>query len=187
MSGSVHLQEITQYTERFTGFPSVIQSDHTYIHAGYGFQFPSAFSLGNAAVKGCVIRAPALSTGAFIHWRPTRTWTSEAAIKVEFFEVPTYTGGTELAGVVNMNRNSSRTPNLILVDGTLTITDNGDLLSIDGLGGGGSPARVGAGAGGNENEIVLKPGLEYLLLFTNLTTTTTVVTADIFWYEEVMG
>ena len=179
---------IRSFEEDFTNYCAVIGSDHAYIHQGLGFQYPCTFSLGNAATKGCIIKTPNAATGGrYIHWRPTRVATLSSGIKVELFETPTYTGGSQLAGVVNMNRNSTRTPENIIWDGTLTITDEGDLLSIDILGSGGRPQNVAGGTGGNENEILLKSNTEYLLLFTNMTSTTTQISADLFWYEEGKG
>ena len=179
---------IRSFEETFTGYCATIDSDHAYIHKGLGFQYPCTFSLGNAATKGCIIKTPNADTaGRYIHWRPTRVASSAAAVKIELYESPTYSGGSQLSGIVNMNRNSTRTPENILWDGTLTITDNGDLISIDIVGGGGNPSSVAGGTGGNENEILLASNKEYLLLFTNITTTTTQISADLYWYEEGQG
>jgi len=104
---------------------------------------------------------------------------------VELYEAPTYTGGNLLTGIVNANRNHTREPVTTLRDGvTLSVSDNGTRLSADIVGSGGTPARVAGGAGGNENEFVLKSNTEYLLLITNLSSTATVLSADLFWYEE---
>lgn len=180
----VHAETIRKFEEKLTGYCGVIGSDHAYIHQGRGFQYPCSFSLGNGAVKGCIIRTPLITSLNENHWRPTRATTSAAAVRVELYEAPTYTGGTPLTGIVNMNRSSTRTPETVLVDGTLSISNNGTLLSIDILGGSGSPARVAGGSGGQENEIYLDNATEYLLLFTNITTTTTIISANLFWYEE---
>lgn len=170
--------------ESFTGFHPVIQSDHAYIHDGIGYNYPCTFSLGNAAVKGCVIQAPA---AGFIHWRPTTISTTASAVSVGFYEAPVYTGGAPITGIVNHNRNSTIATMVVLIDGTLTITNAGTLLSTASYGAAGQPANRSGGGGGAENEYVLKPGLEYLLLVTNLTSTTTQVYADFFWYEEEKG
>lgn len=170
--------------DKFTDAQVVLQGDHHYIHKGLAFQYACTFSLGNAATKTCVIKTP--SNGKYIHWRPTRVSTVTSAIKVELYEKPTYTGGTVLTAQ-NVNRNSTLLASTVLLDGTISVSNNGTLLSIDALGAGGNPSKVAGGAAGNENEIVLKHDEEYLLIFTNLTSTTTVVTADVFWYEEGEG
>jgi hypothetical protein len=170
--------------EHFTGFHPVIQSDHAYIHDGIGYNYPCSFTLGNVEAKGCIIVAP---LDCYIHWRPTTISTTASAVSVSLYEAPTYTGGAALTGLVNHNRNEPDTPKMVLKDGTLTITDNGKLLATASYGAAGQPANRAGGSGGSDNEYVFKPGLEYLLLITNLTSTTTTVFADLFWYEEEDG
>jgi hypothetical protein len=171
--------------EAFTHFHPVIQSDHAYIHAGYGFNYPCSFSLAGNAVKGCIIIPPA--SNGYIHWRPTEVSSSATAVKMELYESPTYTGGTALSGIVNKNRNSEITPTTVLKDGNLTITDNGTLITNTIFGSEGNVQARSGGAAGSENEIIFKPGLEYLLLFTNLVNATTTINATLFWYEEETG
>jgi hypothetical protein len=172
--------------EEFTHYHPVIQSDHAYIHQGLAFDYPCTFSLGSQATKACILKPPAASVG-YIHWRPTVVSSVSSPIRWELYETPTYTGGTELEGVVNLNRNSLLNNGMKLFDGAVTVTDNGLRITIATVGTGGNVQTRTGGGGGSENEIVFNPAKEYLLLFTNLTTTATVVTATLFWYEEETG
>ena len=181
----------TKAYDKFTMGVRSIDTDHSYIHDGIGFVCTKVFSLGNAAVQNCILTTPAITPGGanvYIHIRPASVTSSASAVIVNFYEGCTYTGGTPITGSFNRNRNSSNNTSMILIDGSPTVSSDGTLLTTNYIGVGGTPSQVaGGGLSGTFEELVLKPSTNYLLRFTNQTSTTTTISAGIFWYEEEMG
>lgn len=174
--------------DAFTLFQSVIQSDHAYIHQGIAFTYSAAYSLLGSASKECYFVVPnAAAGGKYIHFRPLTFSSLASPIQITMYENGTYSGGSPLTPF-NRNRNSSRTAEMTIYDGTPTITADGTALQTGIIGTGTAPTRIngGSGAGSNE-EIILKSNTKYMIRCTNLTSTATTVSMSIFWYEEGSG
>ena len=164
--------------ELFTGFMTVISSDHAYIHKGWAFtgliKTPSITIPYHIAFK-----TPA--TLKEIHWRPLGLTTSANYVGVELREGDASTGGTDNIPI-NRNRKSILTSLMQSFKQGVIATPVGILIDIDGLGAAGNPAsRSGGGSGGDE-ELLLKSDTDYVLTLTP--DGATIVTAKLFWYEE---
>ncbi len=169
--------------DRFTNQQSVMQADHTYIHAGIGFTI--ALDLGSiSSAYHIAIETPAASTGKYIHYRPSNAKVTTSADSVQYLlreNITSYTGGTVYTPF-NRNRNNSNTSVTTVKYGVTPTVGTPVLLDIMEIGSTGRPAARSGGGGGSGEEIILKPDTIYLLTFTPAGATSVGFTD--FWYEE---
>jgi hypothetical protein len=169
--------------DRLTSQQSVMQADHTYIHAGIAFTI--SFDIGSISAEYHIaLETPAASTGKYIHYRPGSAKVSSDADSVHYRlreGITSYSGGVAYTPF-NRNRNNSTTSqvtvktNVTPTVGTPILIDNEYLGSTGVL-----PAKAGGGAGSGE-EIILKPSTIYLFSFDPGGATN--VGFNNFWYEE---
>lgn len=173
--------------ERFTGFTSVIQSDHNYIHAGKAYNMPLFIDdLASAGVSYIRLTTPDNLT-SYTHFRPIGFSTVASGVLLEFFEEPTLTTQGTTKTPVNRNRNSSKSANTTIGTGA-TVSADGTLVLSATVGSGGNQAKTGGGsADGSTEEIVLKPSTDYVIKVTNIGAVTTDIYISVFWYEEGQG
>jgi hypothetical protein len=172
-------------TDKFTGYPVNISSDHAYIHQGLGYNLPiESSSVAAAGVYSVAIQVPA---GVFLHIRPT-TWSSTANLgELKLFENSTFSGGSAVTPV-NKNRNSKRVSKVVCTAGVTATNTTATLLMAESVGTGGTPSASAGGGGGQNDEWVLEPLRTYVFQFENIgATNATVFYANFFWYEESAG
>jgi hypothetical protein len=174
--------------ERFTMGQPCISTDHEYIHDGFGFRLVGVTpSISAGSTYDIRIVTPAAAVG-YVHFRPALFASSANLAQITLTEAGTSTGGSA-ATPLNQNRNSSKTPNVGCTVG-VTGTPGTPVIDLVNVGSGGSPSatRGGGGGGGENDEVVLKAGTVYILRIANIgSTTATVVSYNVFWYEELNG
>lgn len=179
----------TKAYDVFTGAVRAIDTDHSYIHYGGGFTCSKVLTLAGNATTDCILKTASIADSRkYVHIRPIRISSSASALEVTFAEAPTYTGGTEITGSFNRNRNSAHLPFTKLYDTNVSVTETGTVLTVNYIGVGGNPSSAAGGSlSGTVDEIVLKPETAYLIRLKNQTSTQTIVDIDLFWYEEDEG
>jgi hypothetical protein len=178
----------TPDVDRFTGFLTRLTGDHAYIHEGYAFTYAASFSLAGSATVDYILQTPSVVSGKFVHYRPTKIGTTASGVSVTLSENPTFTSGTDLsAAIFNRNRISTLTPGVRVLGTNLSVSDVGVVLYPDIIGATGTPSTNRQGVSGENEEIVFKQNEDYLIRITNLTSTTTTVVLNLFWYEEDAG
>jgi hypothetical protein len=173
---------IVMQADKLTKQQSIMQADHTYIHAGIAFTI--ALDLGSiSAAYHIAFETPAASSG-YVHYRPGNAIIAADADSITFLMregITSYTGGTAYTPF-NRNRNH---PNTSFMTVKYNVTPTlGTPVIIDTfiIGSTGNPASKSGGAGGSGEEIILKPSTIYLFTFTPGGATN--VTFQNFWYEE---
>jgi hypothetical protein len=185
------LARITQILEkaldRFTQSPSVITTDHKYIHDGLGFKLiGNTGSLAGDATYSIGFVTPNKASNAYIHFRPALFYASANNMRIELYEGAALAGGSAGAPV-NLNRNSETASKVTSTLGATTAT-GGTLIWQDVSGAGSSPSnRTGGASSGAEHERVLKPATSYRITVTNGPSTASVGYYELFWYEEGNG
>jgi len=174
------------YIEQLTGGMPNINTDHALIHYGFGFSFRMYFSLGNGATKSYCLTAP---SEKFIHLKNFNVQTLGSSIKVEILTGATVTVNTGTAvSISNLNHNSTETANTT-IKADPTYSGGTAVRTIYALSD--STNQNTGHANFNENpnqEYVTKSESEqYILKITNLSTDTTAVSIDAFFYEETQG
>lgn len=106
---------------------------------------------------------------------------SGAPIWLEVYEAPTVTAIGVAEVFINKNRNSVNTAAVLLYSGT-TVSANGTIMDATILPGGKS---VGGAAEAIEDELVLKPGLQYLIKVTNKSGATQDYSLCVVYYEPI--
>lgn len=155
-----------------------IEQEHLKIHAGKLFTFSNKTTLSNGGgVAEFVGEVPA---GSYPHYRKLLIESSGGPFDIEFFEAPTYTGGTPVVPV-NNNRNSVITPELVIKTSP-SVSDPGTRLEIVYIDGSKQVGAIGSDAA---NEWVLAESTNYLIRITNNTSGggTSVFSVNMFWYE----
>lgn len=164
-----------------TGFYTVIQSDHRYIHRGWAFS--GIVDLGTISTTQYIgFTTPTGASGKYVHWRPIGADTSANFIKITLYEGDTYTGGS---AVTPINRNrvlSDLTTDMQDFKSGVASTPSGTPIQIAGIGTAGNPTSRSGGAGGSEQELVLKADTSYVIEI--VPDGSTDVTFDLYWYEE---
>lgn len=169
--------------DRLTNQQSVMQADHTYIHAEIAFTI--SFNLGSISAEYHIaLETPAASSGLYLHYRPGSARITSDADSVHYRlreGITSYSGGVAYTPF-NRNRNSTNT-SLSTVKTNVTPTVGSPLLLDDEYFGstGVLPAKSGGGAGSGE-EIILKSDTIYLFSFDPGGATN--VSFNNFWYEE---
>ena len=153
-----------------------IEPEHTRIHEGVAFIHSHEHVVANDGIIDHLLIVPA---GAFPHLRWWRFISTSAPAIVMVYRSPTVSDIGVAAEVLNLNENSSNTPNLDLQSAPV-ITDVGTEMYTDYIAGekhqGGSPDKI-------ISEIILKPALSYLIRYTNKSGIDADVNTNIFWYE----
>jgi hypothetical protein len=173
-------KSIIQYIENFTKMTPVIQSDHTYIHAGIGFTAVKKFGSISSVVY-MELTTPA--AGTYVHFRPADVKISSSADSVEYtlYENVSATGGAAYTPF-NRNRNSGTTSTMTVATGVTATPGSAVILDTFFVGTAGNAATRSGGAGGGGEEIILKPSTTYIMSFTPAGATS--VSVSVFWYEE---
>lgn len=170
---------ITQI-DKLTKQQSVMQTDHTYIHAGISFVI--AFDLGS--ISAAIHVSFLTSATGFIHFRPGNVVVTSDADAVEYIlreGITSSTGGASYTPF-NRNRNHDGVSSVTVTTGVTPTLGTPTLLDIFFIGTAGNPASRSGGTGGSGEEIILKPSTEYLFTFTPAGATNVSFTS--FWYEE---
>jgi hypothetical protein len=173
--------------ERFTGFLSVIQSDHAYIHQGIGFMYNgTTSSLSASSSTSIEFTTP---TNKYIHYRPTMMTSSANYLTASLKEASTTTGGSSvLSSILNRNRISTTASTMQTLKTGVTVSVAGTEIDFMATGVNGGGSSEFGGSTGSEQEIILKQNTKYTITFTNSgTVTATIGTYQLFWYEEETG
>lgn len=177
--------------ERFTGFLSVIQSDHAYIHHGLAFTYiGTTGNLSASASTSIEFTTPTVASGKYVHFRPTFLSSSANYLTMSLQEASTTTGGSDvLSSIKNRNRISSNTSSMQTLKTGVTVSVAGTEIDLIATGvSGGETNKSGGQGGGADQELVLKQNTKYTITFTNAgTVTATIGLYKIFWYEEATG
>lgn len=177
--------------EHLTGFFSVIQSDHAYIHDGIAFHVNATVTINDGATLKLYFKTPDIEATDnkgqnYIHWRPAQVGTSAAGVTYTLYEGShTISGGSALS-VLNMNRISDKTSKMQEFKTGVTATE-GTQIQSGVFGTAGNPAKASGGSGGADNEQILKPNTAYTVNLVNLGGANSSVAYDLFWYEEGKG
>jgi hypothetical protein len=172
-------------SDRLTGSPLSISTDHNYIHQGKGFTLCN--KTGSITAGSQYVIKFQTPTDKYVHLRPTG-WSTTANIgELTIAEGSTTSGGS--AGTAyNRNHNSTKTPGVtITVGATMGTEGTIKFYQTAGVDGSGSTRSGGQGSG-EDNELVLKQGTIYTFALKNIgSSTATIFYFDLFWYEEDEG
>lgn len=172
---------LTPSTDEFTGFGVSLTGDHSYIHRGKAYT--ALVDTGSISAPYKISFTTPAASAAYIHWRPIGITTSANYVAIALYEGDNYSAGSAVTPI-NRNRNSVAASGVAMAKGT-TVTPAGTIIDIGGFGTAGNPSAATGGAGGANEELVLKPATKYTLLLTPAGAT--LVTAKLFWYEESIG
>ena len=170
--------------DKHTGFHTQITGDHRYIHDGRAFSYLGTTGSLNAAAKYAIsIKTPIDTSGVYLHLRPAKFSATANTMSITIAEGSTTTGGSA-AIPFNRDRNSANVSKAVVTAG-VTVSVAGTVIERDVVGGGSNPSNNEGGAGGANQELVLKPDTLYSIEIVN-TGATTASTGyfEIFWYEE---
>lgn len=179
---------IKQLIENFTGFLTIISSDHNYIHQGIGFSVVYQVSaLGAGAKVYLGITTPSGASGKYIHFRPTGFSSTDSGVVGKIYENLSYTGGSSVTPF-NRNRVSTTTSSSTVATG-VTATPGAQLVvAAASVGSGGNPTSSAGGGGSSENnELIFKAATPYVIEIENIGAAATNVVLTLFWYEESNG
>jgi hypothetical protein len=155
----------------------IIETVHHRIHEGEMFSAGFfAVALGAGATMDVLVQ-----TGEI---RPHMQIAGQAgqAVRAELYEDTTVSADGSVVGSINRNRNSAKTPGLVVTSGP-TVTGVGDPLFAGFIPGGTGPQAEG-GSLSTFAEYNLKPNSIYLVrLVNNLAAGTTPAQVDLNWYE----
>lgn len=169
--------------DKLTSQQSIMQSDHTYIHAGISFSV--ALSLGSiSAAYHIAFETP--GPGTYVHYRPSSSVVSTDANAVQFMMregIASFTGGTEITPF-NRNRNNSNAAEVVVTNGVTPTIGSPVIIDIFSVGSTGFVFSSSGGSGGSGEEIILKPSTTYLFTFTPGGATN--ATFKNLWYEETI-
>lgn len=187
--------------EHVTGSPSVIQTDHKYIHVGIAYKAHlNIGALAAAASESYSLKTPA---GKYLHFKNMRLQAMGASVKVEIMRGTTASplvvasagdAASELTGPNNVNDNSANVTGVVIKK-TPTYTDNKagavwDYVTVLGDSTNQFTSVMDAKQGENF-EWVMKPDTYYVIKFTNLSAgggdAASGVELEMFWYEEDDG
>lgn len=186
------LQKIMEYTENLdlshefiTGGFTIINSDHTLIHKGYGLTTNAYFTLTNGASIQFSWKAPLLQ---YVHYKNLVMSVLGGGCKVEIIKDATVTEGATPQPITNLNHNSTYvTGSSINLGSSYTGGTIWDAFYIQGDATRQNVPSTSTIANPNE-ELVLQNNNElYVWKFTNLGTDTIQVFARAFFYEEMEG
>jgi len=173
-----------EWTERVTGGPKVIDTDHAYIHEGAAYEL--SFSRTSAASTATyVFKTPA---AGYVHFRPSQVFIEKGSLAYSFIENAgsTAPGSTWPSTGVAYNRSRISTSTAASIFYTETTAMDGTNTVIDTwtLWGSAAAGAFKQGAAHSEPlEWVLKQNTNYQLTFD----TTEAYNANLFWYEEEKG
>jgi len=169
--------------DNFTGMNANITGDHHYIHLGKGYSLVgTTASIAAAGVEHISFKTPVQQDGV-IHFRPARFSSRANSLSITMVEGAIMTSGTA-AVPRNKNRFDPDASKVIAATGATLSTAGTKTIYWEEVGTGGASNRRG-GSGGADEDIVLKPDTMYSITFTNTgSSTATVGTYMLFWYEE---
>lgn len=151
----------------------VVENVQNHIHDGDMFRANAVFSLGVAGTKYALLRTGALP----VHIYGEITASGESTM--EFFESPTTTADGTPVPVLNKNRNSSNTTEVLVFDAP-TVTLTGTLIDPFLMTG----SINAGGKDRNQNEWLVLPNTDYLVKITAIAASTYAMKID--WYEEII-
>ncbi len=181
------VQQPIDQIDRFTGFPVVVQSDHSYIHNGIGFNLSGTTgSLAAASTWSISFTTPGNSK--YIHLRPTGLSSTANTLQCRIAESSIMSSGS-VATPINRNRNSKNVSLVTIATGATLTSEGSNILQYAQVGAGTNAGNAtGGGADGSSEEWVLKPNTTYSIRFENVgSVTATVGYFNLFWYEESAG
>lgn len=177
------LNKLLAAFETFTGFFTVIQSDHRYIHSGLAHT--AIIDTGSISTTYNIgFTTPSTESGKYIHWRPIGMQSSSNYVTYKLFEGDSFSAGTAIT-TLNRNRNLNATRPSVMQDFKkgVTATPVGTLIQLTGVGAEGGPTTRSGGSGaGADRELVLLPDTDYVIQLTPAGTTS--ITLELYWYEE---
>lgn len=170
--------------DKLTGFHTQITGDHRYIHDGRAFSYIGTTGSLDAADKYAIsIKTPVDTSGVYVHLRPAKFSATANTMSLTVAEGSTTTDGSTVVPF-NRNRNSANVSKAVVTAG-VTVSVSGTVIERDVVGGGSNPSNNEGGAGGANQELVLKPDTLYSIEIANIgETTTSTGYFEIFWYEE---
>jgi hypothetical protein len=187
--------------ERVTGSPSVIQTDHKYIHVGIAYKAHlNVDALAAAASESYSLKTPAAK---YLHLKNLRLQAMGASVKVEIMRGTTANplvvagagdAASELTGPHNVNDTVASVTGVVIKK-TPTYTDDkaGEVWDYVRVNGDTTNQFVSTSDAkqGENFEWVLKPDTYYVIKFTNLSAgggdAASGVELEMFWYEEDDG
>lgn len=174
---------LEQQQEPFTGFNTIIGSDHAYIHAGKAFT--ALINTGSiSAAYDIAFTTPTVASGKYIHWRPIGIDTSADYVLTTLREGDTFSAGTTVTPI-KRNRLSSGASVMQAFVKNATATPVGTIIQQGGIGTSGNAASRSGGGASADQELVLKQNTNYVL--TLVPDGATIVNLSLFWYEEDAG
>lgn len=170
--------------DKITGGLTQITSDHRYIHEGRAFSYlGTTGSLDPDAKYAITIKTPIDTSGVYVHLRPAKFSATANTMSMTIAEGSTTADGS-VAATFNRNRNSNTAAKVILTAG-VTVSAAGTMIARDVVGGGSNPSNNEGGAGGANQELILKPDTLYSIEIANIgETTKSTGYFELFWYEE---
>ena len=170
--------------EGITAGVATIDTNHAQIHASNAFSALGALTVLAAGTGGLQIYVP---PGAYVHLQALSFSASSGPGMVEIYEDASISGGGSPVTTANHHR-------LRPVDSLLTLTDAAAATKVDGPGvvllgkiplHGFSQGQTKVNAeSGQPEEWILRPDTNYLVLLSNMDTSSIVFGYNFFWYEE---
>jgi hypothetical protein len=172
--------------DQFAHALTVIQEQHRVSHDGFMYHASGkVLALGNGATQDFLMAVPA---GTFPHLQRFSLNTGRGDIDVLVYEATTTSADGSANGEMNVNRNSSNTPDNVLTLGP-TVTGVGTLIHTNWIPPTGS--GVGSAAGVLDvqlgEEWILKPSTKYLFRVTNESGGAIDLRYEFVWYELNYG
>lgn len=167
--------------EKDTGALRTIECEHSHLHEGLVFR-ASQINLA-LANNGAMLFEWTVPAKITMHLKTTAVFCTGVPFKLEGFENPILTTGTNAIIPRNRKRVSGAPASQIVMKSNPIVTDPGD-LNIETLFGGSNGVGHSRAGGGSTSvwEWELGAGL-YLLRITNLTGDAQIVSAEMNWYE----
>lgn len=154
----------------------IIEPEHSRIHEGLAYTHSHEHIVENDEIVDHLFVNPANNYPHLRHWLFHITG---APANIEVYEATTVSNSGTLATIINLNRPSSNTSNVILYNDPV-VTDVGTPLPGAYIVG----DKLSGGMGIDTiSEIIMKPSTNYLIRFINRSGLTIDTRTEFFWYE----
>jgi hypothetical protein len=155
----------------------IIEPEHSRIHEGMAYMHSHEHIVDNNEIEDHLFVNPANNFPHLRHWLFHITG---APASVEVYEGTTVSNNGAPAIMINLNRASSNTSNVVLYNDPV-VTDVGTSLPGGYIVGG----KLSGGRGIDTiSEIIMKPSTNYLIRFINRSGVTIDSLTEFFWYES---
>ena len=162
----------------YSGCLGSIDSAHLRVHKGQAY----TASYYDAALADTTSISILFTTDSTTYPHIITSVSSSGNASVLFYEGATTSNDGTAVVTINRNRNSSNV-NGLTVTHTPTVTTNGTLIYEDYIPAG-EKSKATGGSDGWGDELVLKPSTKYLLVLTNDSGASAIVSVSAGWYEN---